>query len=406
MKDTPRTASQSERLHSSSLELKPLARHEMHFLLWVSQAIAWRNAGLVLIMPVLAIYASTLAGANKILIGLSFGVYGLTQSLLQLPFGYVSDKLGRRRLIIFGLLLFALGNLLAARAETILALIGGRAVMGCGAITAVCLAWVADVIPLEKRYRSFGVIGAVSSSAVCLGYIAGPILYIFVDVPTIFLASALVSMLSAVGIFVFMPADTRATRRTQQSSPNDLWKDCRDPELMRFSALAFLMNYFLTSLFLALPLQLTAYYGVNDLWKLILPPVLAGVVLIVPASRLSEQGRTRVLLYLGFFVNLIASMVLTAGSGRVTLVISLFLFVIAYILLGVTVPAALTKYAPPSRYGTNMGIYNTFLFFGAFCGACLSALLLGRGPWLLGISLVGLSFSGLWVVSKLRSLPR
>ncbi len=391
---------------TKKIRLSVFDKAERYALMAIGQALALRNMGLILVIPVLPVIAIDLKGSTPFLVGLSIGAYGLTQALLQLPFGWLSDRYGRKMLVQFGLLLFLAGNVTAGLAHHVVGLILGRALMGSGAIASVCNAWTADVIPPEKRAQAFGVISLVSSAAGFLGFLLGPVLYAWFSLSHIFFLCAALTVPAALGVAWLgertsgIPSGS-VDGRTKRTRPGDVIALLRSGQALIPNLLGFLMNYFMTSLFFFLPLQLKRFLGPGDFWKVMTPSILLGVLVMLPAMRAADRGYTRAVLWLGLALQAGAGGILLCGTYEGILVVSLFLFVAGYLLLAPTLPSFISRRADPQRYGVVMGTYTMFIFLGSFFGASVAGFLYRYGVLWFSLSFLALTVVGILLVGRM-----
>lgn len=385
--------------------LQSFERGELFFLTVISHVVALRNLGLVLVIPVLAVFASDLEGSTPAWVGLSIGIYGLTQSLFQIPFGWTSDRIGRRKTVVAGLLIFSVGNFVAGTAQHVSLLIAGRALMGAGAIGSVCFAWISDRIPAERRNRSFGVVTVVASLTAFLGFFFGPILYGIFPLSYVFFGCALLGLLAVAVLYGFlpesMPDGSRSVAGETASGPS-LHEIAGNTRLLLHCGMGLLMNYFMTSLFFAIPYELKGFIEPQAFWKIITSIMVGSVLVMIPAMRWADKGRVREVIQCGFALECLCAVVLLAPPTFFRLVLSLGLFVSGYVLLAPSLPSALARGYDSSHYGSVMGLYSMFLFFGSFLGATVSGLLYSRGLVWIGISLVALGLAGGWMNFRLR----
>ena len=375
-------------------------RSEAVFLLILSLVLALRNLGLILVLPVLALFAADLEGATPTRVGLTIGIYGLTQALFQLPFGRLSDRIGRRRAAVAGLIVFAAGNFVAGLSGHILLLIAGRALMGMGAIASVCFAWISDCIPAERRSRSFGVTTAAMSLAAFLGLLAGPVLYRLFPLAYTFDGCAVFGLLAAAVVGVQLRgADVSRDGASTAGAPRGpgLRKLSRDPYVLRHGLMGLVTNFFMTSLFFAVPFELKAFMPPQEIWKVITPVMGTGLLFLVAATRLADRGYLRGVIQGGFALEGLAALVLLVTPSFPSLVLCLFLFVGGYTVLAPTVPSSLSRRYGPMQFGAVMGLYSMFLFFGSFLGATLSGMLYACGFVWIGALLTGISLLGGWL---------
>jgi predicted MFS family arabinose efflux permease len=354
---------------------------------------AVRMLGLFMILPVFALYAEELAHVTPFLVGLAIGIYGLTQALLQIPLGMISDRVGRKPVMVAGLLVFAAGSVLAAVADTIYGVIAGRALQGAGAIAAVVLALAADLTREEHRTKVMAIIGLTIGVSFSVALVAGPVLDRWVGVSGIFWLTALLAFV-AIGITLLLvptPVTVRVHRDTQ-AVPGSFGNVLRDPQLLRLDAGIFVLHMVLTANFVVLPLLLRDTLGLDSAhhWWVYLPVLLAGFFAMVPFIIYAEKHRRMKPVFVGAIAALGVAQLALAGNGgsMVWLVLALFVFFAAFNLLEASLPSLIAKMAPPDRKGTAMGVYSSTQFLGIFVGGAVGGLLHARygvqGVFLLG----------------------
>jgi MFS family permease len=251
-----------------------------------------RLLGLFMIYPVFAAYAGGLSGANPYLIGEALGIYGLTQGLLQIPFGLLSDKIGRKVMIVLGLILFAAGSAVAALSSSIDGVIIGRALQGAGAVGSVILALVADLTTEENRTKAMAMVGVTIGASFMIAIVAGPIVASFVGVGGVFWLMVALA-LAGIAITQFVVPDPPRLRlhRDAEAVPALIGAVLRDKELLRLDFGIFALHAMLTASFLVVPGLLRATLGVpeHDQWMVYLPVLLASVAVMVPAIIVAEK---------------------------------------------------------------------------------------------------------------------
>lgn len=354
---------------------------------------AVRMLGLFMILPTFALYAEGLAEVTPFLIGLAIGVYGLTQALLQIPLGMLSDRFGRKPIMVAGLLVFALGSVVAALSESIHGVIAGRALQGAGAIAAVVLALAADLTREEHRTKVMAIIGLTIGVSFSVALVAGPVLDRWVGVSGIFWLTAVLALV-AIGITLVLvptPVEARVHRDTQ-AVPGSFGAVLRDAQLLRLDAGIFVLHMVLTANFVVLPLLLRdgLGLGVEIHWRVYLPVLLAGFAAMVPFIIYAERHRRMKPVFVGAIVVLALAQLALAGNGGslAWLVAALVVFFAAFNLLEASLPSLVSKMAPPDRKGTAMGVYSSMQFLGIFAGGALGGYLHDlagiRGVFLLG----------------------
>ena len=345
----------------------------------------FRMLGLFLILPVFALFAEGLPDATPFLTGLAVGIYGLTQALLQVPFGLLSDRVGRKPVILGGLLLFAIGSVIAASSHDIWLVILGRAIQGSGAIAAAVMALAADLTREENRTKAMATIGLTIGASFMLAMLIGPILARLIGVSGIFWLTALLALVGIALVALVVPTpQTSRVHRDAEPVPAMFRRVLSNPDLLRLDFGIFSLHLILTALFLAVPLILRDL-GVEPVrhTMVYLPVMIGAVVAMVPFVIYAERH---------------AQMTLGALSGHFWgFVIALWLFFTAFNLLEATLPSLVSKVAPVDAKGTAMGVYSTSQFGGAFVGGV-------AGGWvhqhlgLSGVFLFGASVAVVWLL--------
>lgn len=337
---------------------------------------ALRMLGLFLILPVFALYAHDMAGATPLLIGIAVGAYGLTQAILQIPLGILSDRIGRKPVIFGGLVLFALGSLVAALAEDIGGVIAGRVIQGSGAIAAAVMALAADLTREEVRTRAMASIGVSIGIAFALALVWGPVLGHWIGVAGIFWLTAVLAVGGMLLLALVVPTPQRSSvHRDAGPVAGQLGRVLRARELVRLDLGVLILHMMMTSLFLVVPLALRNQ-GLDAVhhWWVYLPVLLLSMGAMVPFIIQAEgKGRMKpVFLGAVLALVLVLSGFYLLGAGLPSLAFFLFLFFTAFNLLEASLPSLISKIAPADAKGTAMGVFATSQFAGAFCGGLLS----------------------------------
>lgn len=346
---------------------------------------AVRMAGLFMVLPVFMLYADVLAGATPFLLGLALGIYGLTQALLQIPFGMVSDRVGRKPLIALGLLLLIAGSIVAALSDSVYGIILGRALQGAGAVAAVVLALTADLIAEERRTRALAVIGLTIGLTFTAAMVLGPIVDRHFGLSGIFWLTALLGFVALLLLFFWVP-DPERSRPHPDMVPvaGGLRQALRDRELMRLNAGVFILHMTLAANFLVLPLMLVERFELASEfhYRVYLPVLVLGFLLMIPAVILAERRRALKPALVGAVALLAAVQALFPFAGNwLWLGLALVLFFAAFNLLEAALPSMVAKAAPVAGKGTAMGLFSTSQFLGIFAGGVLGgATLTHAGP--------------------------
>jgi MFS family permease len=338
-----------------------------------------RLLGLFMIYPVFAAYAGTLAGANPYLIGEALGIYGLTQGLLQIPFGLFSDRVGRKVMIVLGLAFFGAGSAVAAISSSIGGVIIGRALQGTGAVGSVILALVADLTSEEARTAAMAMVGITIGASFIVALLAGPVVASFIGVAGIFwLMVGLAFIGAAITQFVVPSPPRIRVHRDAEAVPALLGAVLRDRELLRLDVGIFALHAMLTASFLVVPdlLRETAGVAIHDQWVVYLPVLLASIAVMLPAIIVAEKYRRMKGVFVSAVMALVVSQVmLFFGSGNVfVLLAALVVFFSAFNVMEASLPSLITKVAPPAVKGTATGVYSSLQFLGIFIGGIIGGM--------------------------------
>jgi len=351
----------------------------------------FRMLGLFVILPVFSLFAVRYEHSTPFLAGMAIGIYGLLQACLQIPFGMLSDRIGRKRVVAFGLLLLCVGSVVAALADSIYWVIFGRALQGAGAIAAALMALAADLTRDQHRTRIMAMLGASIGLAFVLALMLGPILLTWFSIEMLFWLTAGCAVTGIVLLYTVVPdptpsgysADTGANLATMR-------RLMRNPQLLRLDFSIFVLHMMITATFVAVPLALHSA-GLDDAkhWTLYLPAMGLSLVVMVPLIMLAERRTMRGILLLS-----------VAGLGLSQLmfgwlpVTPLWLFVGIIVFfsflnaLEALLPSLVSRLAPAAAKGSAMGIYSSSQFIGAFVGGA-------GGGWLLGAYGAKVLFSAL-----------
>ncbi len=342
-----------------------------------------RMFGMFIILPVFAFYAEHLPGGNNYtLVGVALGAYGLTQAILQIPFGWLSDRIGRKPVIYIGLILFAMGSFIAASADDIYWVIFGRIVQGAGAISAAVMALTADLTREEHRTKAMAAIGMTIGTVFALSLIIAPGLNRLIGVPGIFAMTGILALLAMIVVYKIIPNPLVCRFHSDtEASAGSFRNVLHNPELLRLNFGVFTLHATLMALWLVIPLSLREAGLVADYhWQIYLPVLLISMVLIVPTIIYAEK---KVKLKPVFAA---AVYVLLASQGLLALMldsiwgmsIALLVFFTAFNLLEASLPSLISMIAPVGAKGTAIGVYSSIQFLGAFTGATAGGYLYGQ----------------------------
>jgi len=341
-----------------------------------------RMLGLFMILPVFALYAEHLRGSTPLLTGLALGSYGLTMALFQIPFGMLSDRFGRKPVIAAGLLIFALGGMVAALSDSIAGIIAGRLLQGSGAIAAAVMALIADLTDESQRTKSMAVFGIGIGASFTLALILGPMLNAHIGVAGLFWLAAGFGMIGIALLYLLVP-DPRESHvhRDVEAEPIQFKKILSNRQLLRMDAGIFFLHVMMTATFIALPFALRndVHLPTEDHVWFYLPVLLASVAGMIPLIIVAEKHGKMKLVFTGCVVALIVAEGLLAMTHHFMagLVAGTFIYFVAFNTLEASLPSLISRMAPAAGKGTAMGVYSTSQFFGAFCGGIAGGMMYG-----------------------------
>ena len=366
---------------------------------------AMRMLGLFMVMPVFMLLGNDLDGATPALLGFAIGAYGLSQALLQIPFGMLSDRVGRKRMIYIGLVLFAAGSLLAASTDSIYVVIAGRILQGAGAIASVLMALLSDLTREEERTKAMATVGISIGLSFSVSLVLGPLIGSVWGLSGIFYVTAALAAIALVVVHRVVPtphqhrisADTHPAREM-------LGKVLSDRRLLRLDFGIFALHLVLTALFLAFPSILQDSLGLasRSHWWFYLSVMVTSFFAMVPFIIIGEKKRKMKPVLCGAIALL---MLATAGLASVAVGLAaawglLFFFFMAFNLLEASLPSLISKEAPAASKGTAMGVYSTSQFMGAFLGGALGGVLLEQFG-LTGVLWFMVAVLGIWFLVAL-----
>lgn len=334
-----------------------------------------RMLGLFMILPVFAIYGEQLSGYSPVWLGLAIGAYGLTQAMLQIPMGILSDKFGRKPVILAGLVVFFIGSIVAAMSDTIYGVVLGRAIQGMGAIASAVLALAADLSREEQRPKVMATIGMFIGLSFTLAMVFGPIVAEAFGLSGLFWFTAVLTVLAMFMIQFMVPYSVnKAPRGDNVALPAQLSNLIRNPQLTRLNWGVFILHMALTACFITLPKQFVAAgLALENHWQLYLPTLLGSFFLMVPFMIFAIKKQREKQMFTAAVALLSCALFLMwiLPGGFWNLVLSVVLFFTAFNYLEATMPSILSRLAPAGVKGSVMGIYSSSQFLGAFTGGLL-----------------------------------
>ena len=369
-----------------------------------------RMLGLFLILPVFALYADQLQGNTAFLTGVAIGAYGLTQAIFQIPFGLLSDKFGRKPVIAAGLLIFAIGSVVAAMSDSITGVIIGRALQGTGAIAAAVIALASDLTREEQRTKAMAMIGMTIGLAFFIALMLGPVLDRSIGVAGIFWLTAILAIFSIIVIYKAVP--TPVASHIPLGGESSLQKQfaviLKDVHLLRLDFGIFSLHLVLTALFVAVPFTLVESLEIQreSHWSIYLPVVLLSVLAMAPLVMMSTRKKRIPNIFLtGIVLLLVGELLFAFGVHSTTwFLLGMVIWFTGFNTLEALLPSLVSRLAPVRNKGAAIGIYNSAEFFGAFLGGALGGLMLGRFGTQ-GVYLMCAGIILLWLIIMLPASP-
>ena len=348
-----------------------------------------------MILPVFMLLAADMPGFSPARAGLAVGIYGLTQAVLQQPFGKLSDRFGRRPVMLAGLALFAAGGVLAALADSMGMLIAGRALQGCGAIAGVALAFAADHTRAKNRSVIMAIIGMGIGASFLLSMMIAVPLSTLLGLNGLFWLTAI---LGVMGMFLVLslPAATVKEEEVLQEagSSSSVWL---------FALSVFLLHAVMTLLFVVLPGMLVSKFGfeLEYHWRIYVPSMLGSVILVFPLlRRITVRKKEYAAMPLAFLALGVALGLISLGGSLFAIVVFAMVFFLAFNLLEAAMPSVVSQLTGTNGRGRKMGLYTTFQFLGAFAGGLGGGSLLGFSGDVVTLSVAGLICT-LWAITML-----
>ena len=363
-----------------------------------------RMLGLFLLLPVFSIHAKDLPGGDQALfIGLALGIFNIVQACFHIPLGRLSDRIGRKTVVLWGLSLFVAGALICAAKDDLLWISIGRGVMGAGAISAAVSAWVADLTREQVRSQAMALVGASISLSFAVSLVVAAPLYRMISLSGMFLVLAILGAVAMVVAYFVLP-NNKPQVYAQQDSLKVVFLR---PELMRLNIGVFVLNATQVAMFLVVPRLLEqAGFPLSAHWQIYLSVVLLSFVFMVPLLIYGEKKqRIRLVLLIAIIFLVIAEIIFTQASSVMLIAVALLIYFIGFNLLEALQPSLVTRYAKESK-GTALGVYNTTQSIGLFTGAVM-------GGWLmdshgdLSVFVMGAAMLLCWLIIawSMRELP-
>ena len=344
---------------------------ERLFALKISLVMAVRMLGLFMLFPVMSIYAADYESATPFLIGMAIGIYGLTQAIFQIPFGYLSDRFGRKPILLAGLLVFLFGSIMAANTSNIIIVVIGRAFQGGGAISAVLMAFLADSVSEENRAKANAFVGFQIGVAFMLSLLIGPIISSRVGLTGLFWVIAFLSVIAMVIVLSLRQAKPITYYKLSLKA----FKETLTKELLALDFSIFSLHLILAAGFIVMPLLIIENQIVSmiDNWQLYLPAVLLSFLGMIPLIVISEKfKKTKTILLISILLLILSQIIFfSLNLNFKVFLITLTVFFVAFNTVEALLPSLLSRTASSSKRGLAMGIFSTSQFLGTFIGGAI-----------------------------------
>ncbi|NQY21483.1 MAG: MFS transporter [Campylobacteraceae bacterium] len=341
----------------------------------LSTIIALRFLGLFLVLPILSVYAIQLQGATTTLVGLVIGGYALTQMIFQVPFGMMSDKLGRKGTIVTGLLLFAIGSIVCAMADDIYIMLLGRFLQGSGAIAAVVTAMISDLVKEEQRPKAMAIMGSFIGMSFAVSMLAGPTIGAYTGVSTLFYG---ISIMALVSIYIILKKVPNPPKISHTYNGKSKFKDVfLNSNLVKMNITNFLQKGLMTFAFMIIPMVLirTFEWDLKDLWQVYLPSMIFGILAMAPAAIMAEKkGKFKEILIIGVALFAISYLIIGNADTPLMFGFGVVVFFIGFNMHEPIMQSLATKFAKVHQRGFTLAIFNSFGYFGTFLGGLIGGI--------------------------------
>ncbi len=377
----------------------------------LSLIVALRFLGLFIVLPVLSAYALSLDGSNAFLVGIVVGGYALTQTIFQVPFGLMSDKLGRKKTLLFGLIIFIIGSIIAALSDNIYMLMFGRFLQGAGAIGSVVTAMISDLVKEESRAHAMAIMGGTIAMSFAVAMVVGPLVGGYYGVDKLFWITAFLATAAILILFTSVPTPPKIihTYSEEESKMKHVFKD----ESLKRMYITFLFHSsIMTMAFLIIPIIMTGStedggfgWDVKELWKVYIPAMILGLIAMGPAAVFGEKyDKGKEIFMISIASIALGFLLMGFATNAILFIIGVCLFFIGFNMFEPLLQSFVSKFAKVHQKGAALGVANSFAYFGAFVGGVLGGWLLhsfSRGT--LALMVLGLCLVWFWWISKLRN---
>ena len=378
------------------------SRKELLFLITISLALGIRQMAMTMVMPFIATYSKTLSYSTPTLAGVALGIFGLTQAIFQIPFGIWSDKIGNKKVLLFGIMEVIIGLVIAFFAKNIYWLIFSRALQGSGAVIAVGYSWISGSVSSEKRPRALSILGIIVGVAASASFALGSIVNNYLSVRDMFLVCAILIFIVWL-IILFFLKDTQklSTYKTQNNEVNI--KDSikillKSNMFIRLNLAGFLNNFIMTAVFYIVPQYLDKITGISGMWKVFMPAVIIAVICMRKVIKFVEKGYSAYAIAVSFIVTAVGICFYFNKDSFYFILLGSILFMSGYISLSTVIPSVANDIAEDSYRGTANGVINSFQYIGSFIGPVVAGALWSKHENVVLFLIIALALLGVFTI--------
>ncbi len=369
----------------------------------LSFIIATRFFGLFIVLPVLSLYALNLKGASENLIGLVIGIYAIMQMIFQVPFGALSDRIGRKNALCLGLIVFIIGSFICAFSNDIFTMIIGRALQGSGAVGAVATALISDFIVEEKRSKAMAIMGGMIAFSFAVSMILSPILSAKFGISSLFELSAYLTIFCLILLYIIVPKEPKIKSLKQKTPFLEILKD-KDLTLMNLTS--FLQKMFMTMAFVIIPIVLVKDFNFdkNELYKIYGIATFFGFFAMGFSGAMGERrGLAKGILLAGILFFIVSFIIFAVSHSVLSFSVGVVIFFIGFNMHEPIMQSVASKFAKISQRGEVLGIFNSAGYFGSFIGAVSGGIIVGFHIGILAIFVAILDIIWFWLLLKLTN---
>ena len=377
-------------------------KNEKRLISGISFVMAIRTLSTSLVTPILSIYAMSMYGSNMTLAGIAVGIFGISQLLMQIPIGILSDKWGRRQATIMGLSSYMIGTILAGFSTNINHLIFARLISGAGAVTGVTMAWLTDGIEEEKRNSALSFVGISIGAAVITGFTLSPIIAGKVGMPVLFHLGAALILFAILYTLFNLNNFYYDENYSIELKKNTLVTILKNHDLARLNITGFISNFILISTFFIMPILLKKEMEITSMWKIFVPIAVIGTCLMYFFARKADESGTVKICIAAILFCIAGATIPVFYNSLYSLIISFIFFYSGHCILSPVLPAAVSRYPNHQLKGSAMGVLNAFHSIGSSLGGIVSGVMLQYNPKYLFLLLALLSVVGLFVINGFK----